>query len=341
MRVRIATVVFLLLFGAGCGIRPRAETPALPTEPLVWPKSPAKPRIRYVGRFAGPHDLAIEKSFLRRLAERLFGTTEEYLVRPTGVAEHDGVLYVADPGAQALWIFDRAHRRFLKVGWVAGQRLGSPVAIAVRAGGGVFVADSWLKKVFLLDEEGKLLRTVVRHGLKRPAALAYDEDTQRLYVADSAAHRIVVYGADGGLVSAWGRRGNGDGEFNFPTHLALGRSGTLFVTDALNFRIQAFNLEGRFLWKMGWHGDGSGDFAAPKGVAADGQGHLYVVDALFDAVQIFKRDGTFLLAFGERGIRPGQFWLPGGIFLTRHGRIYVADSYNQRVQIFDLVLGSE
>jgi DNA-binding beta-propeller fold protein YncE len=290
---------------------------------------------------SGPHDVGIEKSFLGRLSETLFGRTEEYLIRPTGVAERDGVLYVADPGAQALWIFDPPNQRFVKVSRVGRTALASPVAVALGPEGTVFVVDSWLKKVFLLDRKGKFLRTVVEDGLERPAGLAYDDAAGQVYVADSAGHRIAVYSPDGARVLTWGRRGSGDGEFNHPTHLVLDRSGTLLVTDALNFRIQAFDRTGRFLWKMGRHGDSSGDFAAPKGVAADSEGHLYVVDALFDAVQLFERKGIFLLAFGERGMRPGQFWLPGGIFINGQDRMYVADSYNQRVQVFDFLPAAE
>ncbi|MFQ5945799.1 MAG: 6-bladed beta-propeller, partial [Anaerolineae bacterium] len=318
----LASVLALVLFAASCAVRPPAQAPEIPAEPIVWPKPPAESRIRYVRSISGPHDLGIEKSFLGRLAETLFGRTEEYLIRPTGVAERNGVLYVADPGAQALWIFDPANQQVVKVSQVGGTALASPVAVAAAPDGAVFVADSWLKKVFLLDREGKLLQTVVEDGLDRPVGLAYNETIARLYVADSAGHRIAVYRGDGTRVLTWGSRGSGDGEFNRPTHLALDRSGTLLVTDALNFRIQAFDQEGRFLWKMGHHGDGSGDFAAPKGVAEDSLGHLYVVDALFDTVQIFERNGTFLLSFGERGVQPGQFWLPGGIFISRQDRIY-------------------
>lgn len=341
MRVGIMTLLPVVFLTGACGVRPPAEIRGPPVRPLVWPEPPADPRIRYVRSISGPHDAGIEKGFFGRLAETLFGKGEEFLIRPTGVAERDGVLYIADPGAQALWIFDPPNQRFVKVQRIGGTELASPVAVALGPAGGVFLADSSLKKVFLVNREGKFVRTAVGEGLERPAGIAYDEGTVRLYVADSTGHRVAVYGADGARTLTWGRRGNGDGEFNYPTHVAVDRTGTVLVIDALNFRVQAFDREGRFLWKMGRHGDGSGDFAGPKGVATDSRGHLYIVDALFDTVQIFEREGTFLLALGERGVRPGQFWLPGGIFINEQDRIYVADSYNQRVQVFDFLRGAE
>lgn len=334
------TLVTLLL-SSGCGAPSPVKAPKEEVSPelLVWPKPPAEPRVRYVRSISGPHDAGIEKPLFRRMIDALVGRGEEHFIRPTGVAERGGVLYVADPGAQALWILDPRQNRFIKVEQVGAATLASPVAVALGPDGGVFVADTWLKKVFLLDREGKVIRIAAEEGLARPAGLAYDAIDKRLYVADSSKHSIAAYGPDGGLSRTWGQRGAQNGEFNSPTHLALDRKGTLLVTDALNFRIQAFDREGRFLWKLGRLGDGSGDFAAPKGLATDSEGHVYVVDALFDAVQIFDRDGALLLAIGERGTQAGQFWLPGGLFITPQDEIYVADAYNQRVQVLRFLGG--
>ena len=330
------TALALALAASSCGLTmPERQTPPAATALPVWPAPPAEPRIHYLRSVHAPGDWGIERSILRRAVDAVVGNVEEAFVRPTGIAERDGVLYVADPGAQALWILDGARNRFAKVVQVGSTNLLSPVAVAIGPDGAIFVADSALKKVFLVDRDGKLIRIAAEEGLMRPAGIAYDSHDGRLYVADAARHLIAVFAAsDGKLIAVRGERGSADGEFNFPTHLALGLEGTLLVTDALNFRVQAFDRGGRFLWKLGRAGDGAGDFAAPKGVAADSDGHVFVVDALFDAVQIFDRDDTLLLAFGERGSRAGQFWLPGGIFISTKNEIYVADSYNRRVQVF-------
>ena len=328
-------VLVMPLVTGGCGAPPRAHdaTDTTTTGP-AWPPPPAEPRIRYVRSVSGPKDWGIEKSLFQRAIDNLVGHADVSFVRPTAVAEQNGVLYIADPGVPALWILDAAENRFVKADRVGETAFLSPVAVAVRPDGAVFVADSALAKVFLVNPAGELIRIAAEEGLERPAGLAYDADAQRLYVADAAKHSISVYGPDGALIATRGQRGTGDGEFNFPTHLTLDRSGTMLVTDALNFRVQAFDRDGRFLWKLGHPGDGAGDFSAPKGVAADSEGHVYVVDALFDAVQIFDREGAVLLSFGEQGSRAGQFWLPGGVFITARDQIFVADAYNRRVQVF-------
>lgn len=341
-RLSASILALALLLAPSIGTLFAAATaaPAGLGQTLVWPKPPAQARVGYLRSISAPRDWGISKSWFGRLFDALTGRGAEHFLRPTGVAERDGVLYVADPGARALWILDAAQNRSTKIVQIGDEALVSPVAVAIRQDGAVFVADSELRKVYLLDREGKLLRVVAETGLERPAALAYDAASGRLYIADAAAQRIAVYAADGAFIRTWGRAGSGEGEFNYPTHLVLDRAGSLLVTDALNFRIQAFDREGRFLWKLGRHGDGSGDFAAPKGLADDSAGHLFVVDALFGAVQIFDRDGNFLLGFGEQGTQPGQFWLPGGLFIDARDRIYVADLYNQRIQVFQVEPGT-
>lgn len=343
MRRRLAFLLAAALAVAGCGAHPPAGSPSPPDQRFVWPRPPAESRIRFVRSIATPGEAGIEKSLFRRVADVVTGNGSERLIRPTGVAERAGVLYVADPGAPAVWIFDAARQAIARVDRAGATPLASPVSIAAGRDGAVFVADSGLGKVFLLDRAGRLIRTVVDRGLGRPTGLAYDEGTGRLYVADAGADRIAVYGTNDEWLFTWGSRGRGPGEFNRPTHLALAPSGTLLVTDALNFRVQAFDRAGRFLWTLGRHGDGSGDLAAPKGVAVDAAGHVYVVDALFDTVQIFEPGGELLLAFGERGVGAGEgeFWLPGGIAINGQNRIYVADSHNHRIQVFDVLPRAE
>jgi len=288
---------------------------------------------------SGPAELGIRPSFWERIGGIVAGRDPEVFVRPTGVASRDEVLYVADPGAPALWILDARAGRSRRITDVGGQSLVSPVAVALAPGGQVFLADSALGRVFRLDGTGRPMAIVTDPGLHRPAGLAYDAARDRLYVADSAEHRVFVFAGNGQLVAQIGQRGTDPGEFNFPTHLAATPDGSLLVTDALGYRVQRFAPDGGLLGQFGRHGDTAGDFASPKGVALDSEGHIYVVDALFDAIQIFDRSGQYLLGFGERGIRRGQFWLPGGLFIDPQDRIYVGDSYNKRVQVFQYLRG--
>lgn len=331
----------LTLSACGTAIPAKDAQPEQVAELPMWPSPPAPTRVRYLRDVRSAQDWGIQKSVFRRLLDAVLGAGNERFVRPAGVAQFEQVLYVADPGAPALWILDAERNQLEKVQRLGNEPLLSPVAVAVRPDGAVYLADSGLKKVFLLDRDGKLMSLAASDGLQRPAGLAYDLQRQRLYIADSAGQKIVVMAADGTIITSWGHAGKGDGEFNFPTHLALDPAGNLLVTDALNFRVQAFDADGRFLWKLGHHGDATGDITAPKGVAFDRDGHVFLVDALFDAVQIFNRDGRFLMGFGDHGTKPGQFWLPAGIFISSRNDIYVADAYNQRIQVLKVIADAD
>ncbi|MFT7510940.1 MAG: DNA-binding beta-propeller fold protein YncE [Candidatus Omnitrophota bacterium] len=158
-----------------------------------------------------------------------------------------------------------------------------------------------------------------------------------LWVADAGQHAILQFDLAGKFLKRIGRRGVGPGEFNFPTHLCTDAYGRLYVVDSMNARVQIFDPEGEYLRSFGSKGQGVGQFSQPKGIAVDAEGHIFVVDALFDNVQIFDASGRLLLYFGEAGSEPGAFWLPTGIALGRDRRIHVADGYNRRIQTFELL----
>jgi DNA-binding beta-propeller fold protein YncE len=333
--LRGALAAALLLCSGACTAPARVEPAhAEAGAARYWPAAPEQPRIQYLRSVSRAADWGITKSAFRRFLDALTNRVDERLVRPTGIAVLADTLYVADPGARALWIFDGEGNRLVKVTEAGERELASPVAVAVRPDGAVFLADSKLAQVMLLSRDGAPLPFEASVRFTRPAGLAYDPEVQRLYVCDSATDRVFVLDGGGMLVASWGASGPEAGQFNHPTHLALDRSGNLLVTDSLNFRVQAFDRQGHPLWRVGRHGDTAGEMASAKGVAPDRDGRVFVVDALFDAVQIFDDRGTYLLTFGERGETPGQFWLPNGLFIDARDRIYVADSYNRRVQVF-------
>jgi DNA-binding beta-propeller fold protein YncE len=343
MASRAGTIVVVALVGMLAACAGPADRPLdlrAGAEPaIVWPSPPMLPRIRLVTTVARPKDLGASPSVWKRIRDTLAGGGEDWFVRPTGVAANGRLLCVADPGAQSLWIIEAAQQRFQRVQDTGGVRLISPVAVALAPDDRVFLVDSGLKSVLVLGADGTRQAVLADPRFQRPSGVAYDGDRDRLYVADSAAHTVFVLTGDGRAVATIGRRGGGNGEFNFPTHVTTDRAGALYVTDALGFRVQMFDREGRFTGQFGRQGDASGEFASPKGVALDSEGHVYVVDALFDVVQMFDRDGRYLMAFGERGGRAGQFWLPGGVAIDGTDRVYVADSYNRRVQIFQYLAG--
>ncbi|MDX9994403.1 MAG: 6-bladed beta-propeller [Rhodocyclaceae bacterium] len=320
--------------------------PAMPAglaERMVWPPAPDRPRIEFVRSFTSPADLGIEKGLFARFKEFLFGAADERLVRPMAVVARAGIIHVADPGVRGVHRFDLARGEYALIRAADDLPLPSPVGLALGPDGTVYATDSVLGKVFVIrPESGQAVPLVLSAPLRQPTGIAYDAGHGRLIVTDTAAHQIVLLSRDGREIRRVGRRGNGNGEFNYPTHLWLDGQGRLLVTDSLNFRIQTFDADGGFTGMFGRQGDGTGDTSRAKGVATDRYGHIYVTDALFHAVQIFDGAGRLLLPIGGQGHDYGEFWLPAGLFVdTADGdTIYVADSHNRRIQVMRYVGGA-
>ncbi len=73
-------------------------------------------------------------------------------------------------------------------------------------------------------------------------------------VADTENHRIQQFSATGEFLRAWGRLGNGEGEFHYPYGVAVSADGVVTVADTDNHRIQQFSATGEFL--RAWGGAG-------------------------------------------------------------------------------------
>ncbi len=317
-------------------------TPAPVEEPvaLVWPAAPEAPRIAFVKTFSRPQDLGITKGFFRRLADLIFGAEESRLIRPMAVLAVDDVIYVADPGVKGVHRFDPSGTGYQLLRAAGDVSLPSPVGLARGNGKEVLVTDSALGKVFVIQPGVKsAVPLSLQAPLRQPTGIAFDAASGRLYVVDTASHQVNVFNRAGELLSRFGTRGTGDGEFNYPTLLWRSQQGQLYLTDSLNYRLQVFDGEGKFLAKFGKQGDGTGDAGRQKGVATDSYGHVYIVDALFNALQVFDNKGNFLISIGTLGRERGEFWLPAGVFIDADDSIYIVDSYNQRVQVFRYVGG--
>ncbi len=304
----------------------------------VWPSPPATARIAFEQSFSTPEELGIEKGFWQWLGDFVFGADENHMVRPMDVVTiADRLIFVADPGARGIHRFDRHDNSYQFIRGLNDIELPSPVSLATDGNGNVFVTDSKLAKLFVINKGEDYARSVnLDTTVQQPTGLAIKPDNGDIYLIDTRQHQILIFSRSGKLKKRFGKHGVQEGEFNYPTHIWI-EDDTVLVTDALNFRTQLFDLDGDYLSSFGKAGQSSGHQSRAKGIATDQQGHIYVVDALLNNIQLFDRSGQFLMTIGERGQLPGMFWLPAGIYISPQQKIYVADSHNRRVQIFSLI----
>ncbi len=299
---------------------------------LFWPSPPETPRIKWLEQWSNRYDFGKPSQILTFLVgeERV-----EWLRRPNGVvADSSGNIYAADSEYHIIFVFNKQKNtlQFLGEGTVS-----TPIGLAMDNKRGIlFVSDSKLDRVFGLNKNsGNVIISIGGMGeMKNPSGLVYDEERERLYVSDTQNHTVKVFDKSGKLLFTIGKRGQENGEFSFPSYLALDRKGNLYVVDTFNFRIQIFDLEGKFIKKFGKLGDASGRLSRPAGIGVDSDGNIYVVDSAFSNFQIFNEDGKLLMWVGQGGSKQGEFALPSGMYIDKEDRIYVSDTFNRRVQVF-------
>ena len=341
----LAVVAGVVLVASTIGVGARGKAPepaALQTKTanvaneLVWPLPPDPPRIRFVAAYSGEADFKKKASGFRRLLLGPEPPSGVVLKKPYGVAaSDDGRIYVTDTGSATVFAFDAARREVRQLGVEGRVHFRVPTGIAVDGAGRVFVADSGLAAIYCFDGAGKPVMSLGGKELQSPAGLAIDRARHRLYAADSRGHRILSWDIESGkFLAAWGTRGAGDGQFNYPTNLAVDKAGRVYVTDTGNFRVAILDADGRFVRAFGDAGDAMGHFHRPKGIGVDSDGNVYVSDAAFNNYQIFDDTGRLLLAVGGAGRDPGTFWLPAGLHVDAKDKVYVVDQVNARVQVF-------
>jgi len=336
-RLRAYGILVIALLAAACQTHSQPPSVVDKGIDLVWPQPPASARVRYQFDVRSPVDFGIRPNFLQRFLNWVSGREIPRLVRPHGLStDPDGRLWVTDPGARLIHIFDPKKMNHRSLPRRGDAPLVSPIAVTHDSKGVAYVTDSALAVIRRFDRNGHALETWgAEAGLTRPTGAAFDNLSQTLWIVDTGRHRVVGFDDRGQIVRTIGERGSAVGKFNYPTHLALAPDGRLLVTDTLNFRVQIFSPAGEPLGTIGELGDGPGSLSKPKGVALDRSGHIYVVDALFDNLQVFDEAGQLLLHFGNPGSGPGEFWLPAGVHIAEGRTIYVADAYNHRIQVFE------
>lgn len=314
---------------------------------LLWPPAPEVPRFLYAGTLTGEPNFREPEaaSSWRRFGRWVAGldgagVPPVVLQRPAMLTgDEAGRLFVSDSSRQAVFVFDEPGGALAV--WEradATRRFAAPAGL-VAAGGRLYVADAELGAVFVLGADGTPERSLGAGRLQRPTGLARDAARGELYVADTQAHDIKVFADDGRLLRTLGRRGDGEGEFNFPTHLAFA-AGELYVTDTMNHRVQVLDpASGQPRRRLGVRGLYVGNLVRPKGVGVDAEGNVYVVESYYDSLLVYSRDGEFLLPIGGTGTATGRFYLPAGVWVDAKNRVHVADMFNGRVVLFQFLGG--
>ena len=180
-------------------------------------------------------------------------------------------------------------------------------------------------------EIGEAGKKTPQRLLNEPRALALAGD--RIFIADTDAHRIVVLDQSGKTVLTWGSKGDQNGQFKDPSGIAVDEQGNVYVADGGNGRIQVFDGSGAFLRGFGAKGSGPKQFNDLGGISV-AQGLLYVADAGNSRVQVLTTAGIFL---GQITVttKKDEMKTPVDVAVDAQNRLYVLDSTMNKVRVFN------
>ena len=213
-----------------------------------------------------------------------------------------------------------------------------PYSVAQDSRGRIIITDPGAYGVHVFDFVQQKYK-FLSHGegenaLLDPQGVAVDKQ-DNIYVTDSEAGKIFVFGADGKFQRVIGGLKGGEGFFKRPTGIAVDSDARrIYVSDTWRNQIFVLDMQGRVLRTIGKLGHAAGDLHFPTELRLRGQ-DLVVVDAMNFRVQVFERSGAFRYAIGRAGDSHGDMFRPKGVGIDSEGHFYVADAFHNLVQVFD------
>lgn len=275
------------------------------------------------------------------------GSDAGKLRSPKGLAWHDGVLYVADSGNGRIAMFgdNGVFLGLLEIESTPANKaarekklpyqLHEPISIAIDpAGRFIYVLDiegslfSSTASIKVYDPEGAFQRQLPQHG--RPVAIG--AGFNGVYAADADGFSIQKFDPNGNLISTFGSRGEGHGQFSSISGLAVER-GNIYIGDSarsliLTFRTDAppqVAAEAKIKARTSVHWTSSIPTPSTASMAWNGKDTLYAIarnDTIFRI-----RNGSIE---GEIHIKAKNTML-SAITLDKNGALWVLDSKNGEV----------
>lgn len=308
----VGAALLSALLGACASAAPELARPL-----IVFPPPPDTARVQFLTRYSDSRDVKEKKgpSFLGKLIGK--GAVPEEgsaIVKPYGIALHEGRIYVCDTMAGGIEVLDLGNRTFEFRNPRGLGQLSKPVNCFVTGDGQLYVADVEREQIVVFDSAGDYVSGFGEAPGFRPTDVFVEGD--RVWVADVGGRKVRVYDrrTQELLRSFPADDAEAPGLLFSPTNLFVAND-QVYVTDFGDFRVKVFTRDGTYVRSVGSYGRALGQFVRPKGIAVDREGFLYVVDAGFENVQVFDPDGKLLMFFGGSYDGPGFMWLPAKVIL--------------------------
>jgi iron(III) transport system ATP-binding protein len=209
----------------------------------------------------------------------------------------------------------------------------APRSLCVATNGELYVLDT-IGRVLVYGPSGALARqwSMPETSVGRPEGIVELRDGSML-VADTHYHRLVRFSPRGEVLSMWGRKGEGPGEFIYPVAVTQDPNGFIYVAEyGGNDRIQVFTETGEVVRSFGSFGTGEEQLQRCSGLAFTG-GRLYVADAINNRIQVYTPSGELVASYMRPGDVPFRF--PYDIAVTPAGTLAVIEYTAGRISVIN------
>jgi len=130
--------------------------------------------------------------------------------------------------------------------------------------------------------------------------VAFDAQTQRLFVTDRADHRIEIFDPNGKFLDQWTT-----GKPSTPQVMFMSADRNIWIADGYTAKIIKFDLDGHLLYEWGSQGDWPGAMWNVHGMSVDQEGNLYLAEVNNGRAEKFRpRAGANPALIVGQPIRP-------------------------------------
>lgn len=241
----------------------------------------------------------------------------------------DGIVYASDAAKNQVIGYKNGNAALAIVD------LNQPLGLAV-SGDLLYVGNAGREdvEVYSLGQQ-KYLRSLGGTGaFMMPNSIAVAADGT-VYVADSKLDVVRAFSQSGAPGVVIGSTGSGNGQFHFPSGVAVDAS-RVVVGNQANHRVQIFDRSGSFVRAFGSEVTGGNSVADYRGhftsigAVALGPLGIYVVDSAHAYVQVFDDMGAAKGFFGTAGDCSSCTKLPTDISVDGAGHVVAANPEHRR-----------
>lgn len=224
-----------------------------------------------------------------------------------------------------------------------------PHGLTVDKENNVWISDVGLQQIFKFTHKGKLLMKLGEERIPGNDSIHFNYPTDiavspdgSFYVTDGYRNsRVIKFSKEGKYLFEWGKKGNGEGEFNTPHGIDLDSHGNVYIADRQNNRIQKFDSSGNFL-KL-WKNDRAVELYSvsvdPKNDNVFAIDYLTLNDSLIKGsdIMIFGSTVQLLTRFGRSGFYDGPLCRYHDLTIDSNENVYVGDILGKRIQKFRVI----